>query len=121
VVDLRPEGLWAEGDEWVRRRTSSSANTSADQAWAEWIAWQLEADGYQVVIQAWDFTPGHDWAHEMQEATTKAERIVAVLPAAYLRSAHGEAEWRVFYAEDPSGERGLLLPVRVARRTRRGC
>jgi TIR domain/NB-ARC domain len=88
--------------------------TSADRSWAEWIAWQLEADGYQVVVQAWDFTPGHDWAHEMQQATTKAERIVAILSAAYLRSGHGEAEWRAFYAKDPGGERGLLLPVRVS-------
>ena len=32
--------------------------TSADRAWAEWIAWQLDGDGYQVIVQAWDFTPG---------------------------------------------------------------
>jgi hypothetical protein len=87
--------------------------TSADRAWAEWIAWQLEAEGYQIVVQAWDFTPGNDWTHEMQHATSTAGRVVAVLSAAYLRSAHGEAEWRAFYAQDPSGDRGLLLPVRV--------
>ncbi len=87
--------------------------TSADRAWAEWIAWQLEAEGYTVIVQAWDFTAGRDWTHEMQQATSTAERVVAVLSAAYLRSAHGEAEWRVFYAQDPSGERRLLLPVRV--------
>jgi hypothetical protein len=87
--------------------------TSADRAWAEWIAWQLETEGYNVIVQAWDFTPGNDWAHEMRHATATAERVVAVLSAAYLRSAQGEAEWRVFYAQDPGGERGLLLPVRV--------
>jgi hypothetical protein len=87
--------------------------TSADRAWAEWIAWQLEAEGYSVVVQAWDFTAGRDWAHEMQQATATAGRVAAVLSAAYLRSAQGEAEWRAFYAQDPSGERGLLLPVRV--------
>jgi tetratricopeptide (TPR) repeat protein len=87
--------------------------TNADRAWAEWIAWQLEAEGYKVVVQAWDFTAGRDWAHEMQHATATAERVVAVLSATYLRSAHGEAEWRAFYAQDPSGEQGLLLPVRV--------
>jgi tetratricopeptide (TPR) repeat protein len=87
--------------------------TSADRAWAEWIAWQLESEGYKVVVQAWDFTAGRDWAHEMQQATATAGRVVAVLSAAYLRSAHGEAEWRAFYAQDPSGEQGLLLPVRV--------
>jgi hypothetical protein len=84
------------------------------RAWAEWIAWQLEAEGYQVVVQAWDFGPGRDWAHEMQQATSTAERVVAVLSAAYLASGHGEAEWRAFYAKDPSGERGLLLPVRIS-------
>jgi hypothetical protein len=87
--------------------------TSADRAWAEWIAWQLEADGYQVVFQGWDFMAGSDWAHGMQRATTTAERLVVVLSAAYLQSGHGEAEWRTFYAKDPSGEHGLLLPVRV--------
>jgi hypothetical protein len=94
--------------------------TSVDRAWAEWIAWQLEADGYKVVVQAWDFTPGHDWAHEMHQATATAERVVAVLSAAYLRSGHGEAEWRAFYAKDPSGERRLLLPVRVSNVEPRG-
>jgi hypothetical protein len=88
--------------------------TSADRDWAEWIAWQLEADGYRVVFQGWDFIPGYDWGHEMQHATATAERLVAVLSAAYLQSVHGEAEWRAFYAKDPSGERGLLLPVRVS-------
>jgi hypothetical protein len=87
--------------------------TSVDRAWAEWIAWQLEAEGYQVVVQAWDFTGGRDWVHEMQQATAMAERVVVVLSPAYLVSAHGEAEWRVFYAADPSGERGLLMPIRV--------
>jgi hypothetical protein len=87
--------------------------TSVDRQWAEWIAWQLEAEGYVVVVQAWDFTPGRDWAHEMQSATSTAERVVAVLSPEYLQSGHGEAEWRAFYAKDPSGERALLLPVRV--------
>jgi hypothetical protein len=87
--------------------------TAADRASAEWIAWQLETEGYQVVVQAWDFGPGRDWVHEMQQATATAERVVAVLSAAYFESGHGEAEWRVFYADDPSGAQGRLLPVRV--------
>jgi hypothetical protein len=66
-----------------------------------------------VIVQAWDFLPGQDWAHEMQQATTGAERLVVILSAAYLQSGHGEAEWRPFYAKDPSGARGSLLPVRV--------
>ena len=87
--------------------------TSVDRPWAVWIAWQLEAGGYQVVVQAWDFGAGSDWAHEMHDAMSTAERVVVVLSPDYLRSAHGEAEWRHFHAKDPSGERGLLLPIRI--------
>jgi anti-sigma regulatory factor (Ser/Thr protein kinase) len=87
--------------------------TSVDRPWAEWIAWQLEAGGYQLVMQAWDIIAGKDWVHQMQQAMSAAERIVVVLSPDYLHSAHGEAEWRPFYARDPSGERGLLLQVRV--------
>jgi tetratricopeptide (TPR) repeat protein len=88
--------------------------TSADTAWAEWIAQTLEDAGYQTVVQAWDFRPGQDFLHQMQQATQRAARTIAVLSPAYLGSAFGEAEWRAAFASDPTGERGLLLPVRVA-------
>ena len=49
----------------------------------------------------------------MQEAVTTAARTIAVLSPAYFGSRFGEAEWRAAFAADPSGERGLLVPVRV--------
>lgn len=88
--------------------------TSHDQAWAEWIAWQLEADGYRVILQAWDFRPGSDFIHQMDQAIQQAGRLVAVLSPAYLQSKFVEAEWRPFFAADPTGEKGLLVLVRVA-------
>jgi transposase-like protein len=54
--------------------------TSADRAWAEWIAWQLEADGYKVVVQAWDFTAGRDWTYE----GTVAAAAIALEQADYV-------------------------------------
>jgi tetratricopeptide (TPR) repeat protein len=87
--------------------------TSADRAWAEWIAWQLEAEGYSTILQAWDFRAGKDFLHEMQQATSTAKRTIAVLSPAYFGSSFGEAEWRAAFAKDPTGELGLLLPVRV--------
>jgi tetratricopeptide (TPR) repeat protein len=88
--------------------------TSADRAWAEWIAWQLKQEGSSVVVQAWDMVAGRDFVHEMHKATTKARRTIAVLSPAYLTSQFGEAEWRVAFANDPDGEKGRLVPVRVA-------
>jgi TIR domain len=85
----------------------------ADRAWAEWIAWQLEAEGYEVVVQAWDFRPGSHFVQQMHQVVEQARRTIAVLSPAYLDSAFGGAEWRAVFAKDPTGERGLLLPVRV--------
>jgi hypothetical protein len=87
--------------------------TQADRPMAEWIAWQLEAAGYTVVIQAWHFRPGQDFVQAMDDAAKQADRTLAVLSPAYLRSQFAGAEWRAAFARDPSGARGLLLPVRV--------
>jgi hypothetical protein len=88
--------------------------TQADRAWAEWIAWALEEHGYRVLIQAWDFVPGSNWAAEMQAGTQGAARTIAVLSPAYLKSAYGGAEWQAAWASDPDGTRRKLLVVRVA-------
>jgi anti-sigma regulatory factor (Ser/Thr protein kinase) len=48
----------------------------------------------------------------MQRSTSMAGRLIAVLSPDSVRSEHAEAEWRLFYAKDPTGERGLLVPVR---------
>jgi anti-sigma regulatory factor (Ser/Thr protein kinase) len=89
---------------------------NADRPWADWIAWQLEADGYQVVMQDWDDHRDRWWAHEMRNLISRGLRVVAVLSSAWHSTSDeddDEDRWRVFDAEDPSGERGLLLPVRV--------
>ncbi len=87
--------------------------TRADQAWAEWIAWQLEAAGYTTVIQAWDFRPGSNFVEAMQQASAAAERTIAVLSPDYLTSPFTRPEWQAAFAQDPTGEKGLLLPVRA--------
>jgi tetratricopeptide (TPR) repeat protein len=88
--------------------------TQADRAWAEWIAWQLEEDGYRILIQAWDMLPGTDWTHLMQEGVRRASRTIAVLSAAYVESVFGTAEWQAAWRADPLGEQRKLLVFRVA-------
>lgn len=84
-----------------------------DSNWAEWIAWQLEDGGYTTVIQAWDFGPGSDFVQEMEQATLKAERTIAVLSPDYLNSAFAAAEWHVAFARSAAGSERRLVPVRV--------
>jgi tetratricopeptide (TPR) repeat protein len=85
----------------------------ADRVWAEWIAWHLEENSYTLVIQAWDFRPGGNFVLDMQRATEEGTRAIAVLSPDYLASKFTAPEWAAFFAQDPTGEKGLLLPVRV--------
>jgi hypothetical protein len=87
--------------------------TQTDRSWAEWIAWVLEEEGYDVLVQAWDFVPGSDWVSRMQDGTAHAARTIAVLSDNYLKSVYGGAEWRAAWVDDPGGAKRKLLPVRV--------
>jgi hypothetical protein len=87
--------------------------TGVDRAWAEWIAVTLDQAGYTTVLQSFDFRPGADFVHEMQHATDRAARTIAVLSPDYFGSRFAEAEWRSAFAKDPSGDQRLLVPVRV--------
>lgn len=94
--------------------------TQTDRPWAEWISWTLEEAGYRVLLQAWDFTAGTNWAAGMDEGVTRAARTIAVLSPAYTRSVYGAAEWRAAWAADPTGAARKLLVIRVADCTRPG-
>ncbi len=85
----------------------------ADRAWAEWIAWQLEAAGYTTVIQSWDFREGGNFVLDMQRAIEGSRRTLLVLSPDFLASAFTAPEWAAAFAQDPTGAQGRLLPVRV--------
>ncbi len=86
---------------------------AADLAWAEWIAWQLETDGYKVLIQAWDSVPGSHWTIQMYEGIRSARHTLAVLSRAYLDSVYSNAEWQAAFRSDPKGSARRLIPIRV--------
>jgi tetratricopeptide (TPR) repeat protein len=85
----------------------------ADRTWAEWIAWHLEEAGYTTIIQAWDFRPGMNFVHKMHEAAQQAERTIAVLSTNYLEALYTYPEWEAALQQDPRGEKGVLVPVRI--------
>jgi tetratricopeptide (TPR) repeat protein len=86
---------------------------SSDQNWAEWIAWQLEEEGYSTILQAWDFRPGSSFVLEMDRATKDARRTIAVLSPNYLKAVYTQPEWSEAFRKDPTGQKGILLPIRV--------
>uniref|UniRef100_UPI002AD1E063 TIR domain-containing protein n=1 Tax=Frankia sp. Cr1 TaxID=3073931 RepID=UPI002AD1E063 len=99
--------------------------TGVDRAWAEWIAWQLEARvrfgersgerSARVFLQAWDLVPGTNWAASMQLALPASARVVPILSPTFLTdSRYGNAEWLAIWPDDPEGLDRRIVPVRVA-------
>jgi len=97
----------------AERRDFFVSFTSADEAWAEWIAWQLEVEGFTVVSMAWDFRPSQNFVLNMQRALEASDRVLAVLSPSYLSALYTQPEWAAAIAEDPTGAKGKLLAVRV--------
>ncbi len=89
------------------------SRTGADKQWAQWIAWQLEEEGYEVVLQDWDFNAGESFVRNIQKAAEEFERTIAVLSPDYFNAEFTAVEWEVAFTKDPRGEYGLLIPVVV--------
>jgi internalin A len=111
-TQIKLEDLMFARDPFMKDFFISYAKT--DQAWAEWIAWTLEKSGYSVTIQSWDSRPGANFVLEMQQATSTADRIIAVLSQKYLESNYTVSEWGAAFAQDPQGRKLKLVPIRVA-------
>ncbi|MGW6931367.1 FxSxx-COOH system tetratricopeptide repeat protein, partial [Lentzea sp. NPDC054927] len=94
--------------------------TATDRAWAEWVAWELEEAGHQVLIQAWDMVPGSNWVNLMHQGVQNAERTIALLSLTYLSSVYGTSEWQAAWGDDPLAEKRKLLVFRVEECERRG-
>jgi tetratricopeptide (TPR) repeat protein len=56
----------------------------------------------------------------MQEGASEAKHTIAVLSPDYLGSGFCQAEWEAAFAQDPTGKKGALVPVRVRKCDPRG-
>ncbi|MGH3781103.1 MAG: TIR domain-containing protein [Pseudonocardiaceae bacterium] len=81
----------------------------ADERWASWAAWQLEAAGHRTLIQAWDFVPGTNFIDFMDRGVRDAAVVVAVLSRNYRKSRYGSMEWQAALRTD----RDKLVTVRI--------
>jgi hypothetical protein len=86
-----------------------------DENWATWIAATLEATGYTVVIQKWDFRPGDNFMVAMDHALTTSRHTLGVLSPNYLASVFTRAEWTAAYRQALLGKPRGFVPVRVAK------
>jgi hypothetical protein len=100
-------------DDAPSRRDFFVSYAGRDQAWAEWLGWQLEEAGFTVELDVWHWAPGQDFVIRMERALEQANRLLAVWTDAYFqRSKFGQAEFRAAFVKQARDE-GRILPVLV--------
>jgi diguanylate cyclase (GGDEF)-like protein len=65
------------------------------------------------MMQKWDFAPGQNFALQMNDAINYARRLILILSNSFLISDFTKPEWAAFFAIDPTGEDGRIVPIRV--------
>ena len=88
------------------------SHADADLTWAEWIAAELEAAGYGVIVKDWDFLPGENRLTRLDEALATCKHTLCVLSQAYLDS-EAAARTAAHY-QDLQGKERALIPVQIA-------
>ncbi|MGI6742977.1 MAG: toll/interleukin-1 receptor domain-containing protein [Eubacteriales bacterium] len=97
----------------MEKRDFFISYTGVDEEWATWIAGVLEENGCTTYIQAWDFREGENFVLHMQKGLTHCKRFIAVLSAKYMESVYCQSEWSAAFTNDPNGEKGAFIPVRI--------
>ena len=83
-----------------------------DVQWAQWIAWQLQQAGSEVIYQAADFRDGPPIIRQINQALASARCTIAVISPGYFESEWCRIEWETAYTlEVKHGTRRLLLVV----------
>ncbi|CAI7976038.1 hypothetical protein FRAHR75_210025 [Frankia sp. Hr75.2] len=85
-----------------------------DLQWAEWIAWNLENEGYVVRLHAWDHAmAGTNSILAANTSIRAANRVIAVLSPNYHVDPRSQSEWSAVFRADPINAQRRLLPVEI--------
>lgn len=80
---------------------------------AEWIAWELEAKGYRVHVEATDVVAGTSDPHRLREAIWRSKRTLVVLSRSYVQSTQAQLEWQAAWRADSRDLKRTVIPIRV--------
>lgn len=97
----------------MKKRDFFISYTGVDRDYAKWIVATLESNGYTTIVDYRDFPPGKSFILAMDEAMRQAERTIAVVSPDYSQAQYTAPEWATALANDPKGNKGLLIPVKV--------
>ncbi len=88
------------------------SHAGPDTAWAEWIATTVEAAGYSVELDVWDWTAGTSFVAAMERALSRADRLLALASPDYFSRTWTAVEWEAAFVRQ-SEDAGFLVPVLI--------
>jgi hypothetical protein len=104
AVDRPP--AWAHWDFFI-------SYASANQEWADWIAWELEAAGYQVLLQSRDGAARSRWTADVRDGVQHCARTLVLLSGDYLESVFEQTGWSAVRDAEAETLAHTLVQVRV--------
>ncbi|MFG1868413.1 FxSxx-COOH system tetratricopeptide repeat protein [Micromonospora arborensis] len=104
--------MWADKAPDVRVDLFVS-HAGRDRAWAEWVGWELEAAGFSVELDLWDWEVGANVVEKMRDGLQRCGRMLALFSEAYFEAErHTTIEWTaLLHIRD--ADQPLILPLRV--------
>jgi TIR domain/Tetratricopeptide repeat len=90
------------------------SHAGPDTGWAEWVAWQLKAEGHPVELDVWDWQVGEDFVARMRAALERpAVVVLALWSEAYFEAGRfTQDEWSAVRVAARKGA-GRFVPLRV--------
>ena len=85
----------------------------SDNRWARWIAWILEDEGYDIILDQWDFLTGDLWLKKMHEAASQSRFTVGLFSPDTLTSDFVWLELSAALAKQRAGNPHRLIPILV--------
>jgi hypothetical protein len=85
---------------------------SADKEWAQWLAWELQSQGFSVFLDSWQIMPGDSIASRLSDAINVSKNFIALISSNYMQSHWPQSEMMSVVLQGPiSGPR--ILPILI--------
>ncbi|WP_239344513.1 tetratricopeptide repeat protein [Frankia sp. Cj3] len=87
------------------------SHAASDRRWAEWLAWRMQAGGFEPLLEGWYAVPGVNRLRWLNESLVRADHLVLVLSESYLAESGASLPWQSIV--NPTDRRVRLVPVKV--------
>jgi hypothetical protein len=89
----------------------SYAHTDADKKFVSVLHERLKRDGVECFFDEKSLAPGSNFVLQISAAIDECNYLVMIMSCAYFSARFAPIEWSAVLSEDPTNERGRLVPL----------